>query len=388
MADKLDWLNKHLVLIRYLMVEDVVAKEGYKFNPDGAELVEGVSGSEDAVFKFAGAGRFNRACELMAYIAHRRIGVWWGYRCLISLAGELRISPVEEIDLGAPLPEPKTPDFVKVEIPKPDPSLIASIDARRAEIVAEMEKLNAEVDPAMRKYVETGVAEAFTAFEQANGVHPLKLLKTLGERMRQDPYRLDPNAPLFKAAEELKARLAAQRTQTVAQIMAGIPPGHSLPGFIKVSPKAAEHHKKQRSAALDAVYRWIVAPDEPNSKACLDIGNECTSTPEGLLALCAFWASGNLLPGGEQIIPTPPGLFANGLDKVLLQCAMYRGGTRKFEERYEHYFNLGMDVLSGKDNWDESLVEGKPPHKDFSDAVPAEKPEEEPNSYKRWKPDI
>jgi hypothetical protein len=387
MADKLNWLNKHLVLVRYLTVEDAAAKEGYKLTPDVAELIEGITGAEEAIFRFAGAGRFKSACELMAYVAHRRAGVWWGYRAVASLAEELRIKPPEPIDLNAPFPEPKRPDFPKVEIPKPDPALLASVGARRAEIAAETGKLNAAADPAMRRYVEEGVAQAFNAFEETNGIHPLKLLKTLGERMRQDPYRLDPNAPLFKAVDALKAQLATQQTQIAAQLMAMHPEG--IPGFIKGHPKVAEHRKKQQSAALDAVYRWVAVPNPENSQACLTIGNECASTPEGLLALCAFWAFGNLMPLGEQIVPTPPGLAANGLDKVFLVCALQKGGTRKQEERYELYFNLGVDVLSGKDNWEETLVDPKAPYETRSEGEASgasEKPPAEETRYQRWKP--
>lgn len=140
------------------------------------------------------------------------------------------------------------------------------------------------------------------------------------------------------------------------------------------------------------MYRWIVAPDEGNSKRCLDIGNECPDTPAGLLALSAFWASGTLMPGGEQIVPTPPGLAANGLCQVLLMCALHKGGARKLKERYELYFNLGVDVLSGRDNWAESLTQGKAPHETLSGAAPVETAVEAPpvkgsgSAYKRWKP--
>jgi hypothetical protein len=91
---------------------------------------------------------------------------------------------------------------------------------------------------------------------------------------------------------------------------------------------------------------------------------------------------------GEQVVPTPPGLAANGLCQVLLMCGLHKGGVRKLKERYEFYFNLGVDVLSGKDNWEESLVEGKVSNETISDAVPVEKPSKKPHGgYKRWKPE-
>jgi hypothetical protein len=137
-----------------------------------------------------------------------------------------------------------------------------------------------------------------------------------------------------------------------------------------IPPKVPAHEKKVRDNALAAVYRWIAAPDEPTSKACLTLGNECPDTPAGLLALSAFWAFGNLMPGGDQTVPTPPGLAANGLTQVLLMCALHKGGTRKLKERYELYFNLGMDVLSGKDNWEGSLADGQAPHETIPQAAP------------------
>ena len=73
------------------------------------------------------------------------------------------------------------------------------------------------------------------------------------------------------------------------------------------------------------------------------------------------------MPGGEQVVRTPAGLAANGLNQVLLMCALHKGGTRKLKERYEHYFNLGVEVMIGKNNWDESVEAGKVPRteKDF-----------------------
>ena len=106
---------------------------------------------------------------------------------------------------------------------------------------------------------------------------------------------------------------------------------------------------------------------------------------DAIISLSAFWAFGNLMPGGKQVIPTPPGLAANGLAQTLLMCALNKGGTRKVRERYELYFNLGVDVLSGKDNWEESLAQEKAPHEG-----PLAMNNEQGggnNGYKRWKPE-
>jgi hypothetical protein len=139
-----------------------------------------------------------------------------------------------------------------------------------------------------------------------------------------------------------------------------------LAGTIKsvIPPKVPAHQKKLRENALDAVYRWVTAPDAENSQKCLDVGNECPDTPAGLLSLSAFWAYGDLMPMGEQPVPTPPGLAANGLCQVLLFCAVHKGGTRKLKERYQEYFRIGLEVITGADNWEGSLARGKAPHRE------------------------
>ncbi|MDR2803844.1 MAG: hypothetical protein LBB22_06110, partial [Treponema sp.] len=81
----------------------------------------------------------------------------------------------------------------------------------------------------------------------------------------------------------------------------------------------------------------------------------------------------------------------NGLVQTLLMCALHKGGTRKVKERYEVYFNLGVDVVCGKENWYESLALGKAPHHTLfpAAAAPSENaapPTEAHPSYKRWKP--
>ncbi|MDR2746308.1 MAG: hypothetical protein LBB77_02575 [Treponema sp.] len=382
MADKLDWLNKHLVLLRYLNVDEVQEKENFKIRPDLEEFYGGVNGAEEMVFKLARLEKYKDACELLVYVAHRRAAVWWGYRCVVSLYEELLENPAVDrdiADIGTNF-TPVVPDFAKIELPKPDPAIMDSWKAARAQIQSQTEELMKNVDPKIMALVKEGVEVAFQEFKRIHGIHPVDLLKKLGERVNEPRYQIDPNSPMILEAAKIKAQLAAVQKETVDTIKSVIP------------PKMPEHEKKMRDNALSVVYQWIVAPDEVNSKACLDIGNECPDTPPGLLSLSTFWAFGNLMPGGAQTVPTPPGLAANGLCQVLLMCALHKGGFRKLKERYEHYFNLGVDVLNGRNNWDESLAEGKAPHETLSrGAAPeVEKPAEGTNGsngYKRWKPE-
>jgi hypothetical protein len=377
MADKLDWLNRHLTLIRYLTVEDTVEKEAYKIRPDLAEHFAGVKGAEEMVFKFARLEDYKSACELLAYIAHRRAGVWWGYRCILSLLEELKENPAVDRDIAdiAASFEPTVPDFAKVEIPQVPPETEEQIQAALAASREQLAEARAKLNPEMLKYVEDAVEVAFQEFKRVHGIHPKDLLKKLAERCKEDPYRIDPNSPLYVEAAKLRAQIQGIRKETVDTIKAVIP------------PKVPEHEKKVRDNALDAVYRWVVSPDNENSQKCLDTGNECPDTPAGLLSLSSFWAYGNLMPMGEQIVATPPGLAANGMVQTLLMCALHKGGTRKVKERYAEYFKLGLEVLTGADNWEKSLAAGIPPHREarYNGQAAAEKGQNgETNGYRRW----
>jgi hypothetical protein len=385
MADKLDWLNQHLTFIRYLTVNDAADQEGYKIRPDLAEHFVGVAGAEDMVFKLARLEDYKSACELLAYIAHRRAGVWWGYRCVLSLLEELAVNPAADRDIaeiGASF-DLEAPDWAKAEIPEPDPTILEQAQAQLARLHEENQRLRAQADPAMLQLVEEAVEVAFGEFKRVYGIHPLDLIKKLGERLNDDQDRIDPNSPILVETKKLKEQIQAARKEAVETIKAALP------------PKVPEHEKKLRDNALDAAYRWVVAPDGENSQKCLDAGNECPDTPAGLLSLSSFWAFGNLLPAGDQVVPTPPGLAANGLAQTLLMCALHKGGFRKVKERYERYFVLGVEVLSGRDNWDASLAAGLPPHRESPapgnrDAPPAPEKPPEPSAsgYKRWKPDV
>jgi len=374
MSDKLDWLDRHLIMIRHVTLRDVVDKENYKIRPDLAELFVGVEGAEEMVFKFAHLGRYKCACELLASLAHHRAAVWWGYRCVVSLLEELEKNPAADRDIaeiGASF-EVKVPGFAQVKPPAPDPAAVAKMQADLAKAQAQVAALQAKVDPAAKKMLDEGVERGYQKFKSIHGIHPLDLIKKLGGRLQENPRPIDPASPIFQEAAKIKAQLGAIQKETVDTIKSVIP------------PKVPEHEKKVRDNALDAVYRWVVSPDEENSKKCLDIGNECPDTPAGLLALSAFWAFGNLMPGGEDVIPTPPGLAANGLCQVLLMCALHKGGTRKVKERYEHYFNLGVEVIGGGDTWEERLVEETAPHRMILPHTgPAEK--NPAGEYRRWK---
>ncbi|MDR2634343.1 MAG: hypothetical protein LBC51_12095 [Treponema sp.] len=354
MADKLEWMHKHLAVVRYTSIKEIAEKENYQIRPDLAELYVGVDNAEAMVFKFADLERFKCAGELMIYIAHKRAAVWWGYRCVLSLMEELLLNPAGERDIatiGADIEKgPEVPEFAQVKPPEPDPEQIAAMQESLAQMEADYQKARAAADPEMLALVEEAMEVAFQEFKKVQGIHPMDLLKKLGERLREDPNPIDPNSPIFQEAAKLKAQLAAVQKDTVETIKAVLP------------PKVPAHQKKISDNALSAVYRWVAAPGPENAQRCLDAGNVCPDQPGGLLSLSAFWAFGDLMPDGEQIVPTPPGLAANGLTQTLLLCALSPGGVRKVKERYAEYFRLGVEVLTGANNWEATLADRKMPH--------------------------
>jgi hypothetical protein len=162
------------------------------------------------------------------------------------------------------------------------------------------------------------------------------------------------NSPITKAKKELQDKIEASRKETIETIKASLP---------KVDLKA---QLKNKRSALDSVYSYIVSPDEDNANNCLQIGNKGPDTPEGLLALVAFWSFGDLAPKGTTVVKTPAGLLGNGINSLMLMLALAPGGEKKLKERYKTYFKLGYEVAAGRNNWSKSVEEGKAPHSELN----------------------
>ena len=70
------------------------------------------------------------------------------------------------------------------------------------------------------------------------------------------------------------------------------------------------------------------------------------------------WSFGDLMPQGKQVIPTPPGLMSNGLNCLLLSCALQQGGVFNFAQRFQRYYEFGYECLLGKSNWAPYVARG------------------------------
>ncbi|MCQ2966218.1 MAG: hypothetical protein MJ250_05725 [Alphaproteobacteria bacterium] len=400
MSDNLEWQKRHLTLLRYTTVNELYEKEAFKIRPDLASFFENKTSVEEIFWDFSNAGRYKCACEMLAYIGHRRAVVWWAYQCVLSLMEELKEKADEEFDFNKVCEsyEPVVPDFAKVEPLNPK-------DPKADKMMEEVQKMNAEiaelrklVDPEVMAEVDEAVKVAMDTFKDIHGISFDDLIQ-MAVKKDLEHQQVDENSPIFKAAEDIEAKLHASKKETLAKINAVLPP--KVPAF----------EKKISDDALSAVYRWVVAPDEVNSQRALDAGNACPDKPAGLLALSTFWSFGNMLPEGDTVVHTPPGLAANGICQTLLTCALAKGGTRTLKERYQHYVDLGIRVMIGEFLWDEAVLNGEVPHKDVAKKIEEDKKEtapvetidqrieldkqleEErraarPKVYTRWKPDI
>ncbi|MCQ2914574.1 MAG: hypothetical protein MJ247_05210 [Alphaproteobacteria bacterium] len=386
MSDNLDWMNKHLVLLRCLRIDELVKSEGYKIRPDLKEFFENKKTIEEVLKEFFENGRFKCACELLAYGAHRRACVWWVYLCVLSLMEELKINPAQErkIEDIAVSFEPKVPDFAKVEPPKPSKENLDLIEKSNEEVKKKIADLRASCDPEILKMVEEHFEIACQEFKKVHGFHPMEAFDKLKEKVTKPDINYDPNSPIFVEAKKLEEQVKNVRKETIDTIKSVIPP--ELP----------EVKLKLQTDALEAVNNWINLPNEENSMVCLNVGNECPDTPAGLLALSAFWAGGNLTPNAKQVVRTPVGLESNGLCQVLLMCALHKGGTRKLKERYNHYFDLAMEVFTGKNVWDKQVLNEEKKEKTAEPEYEATKVAQETSInvksgdsklvFKRWKP--
>ncbi|MBQ4246219.1 MAG: hypothetical protein II733_03600 [Succinivibrio sp.] len=349
MADKLDWLNKHYVLMNHKLVEDVVKNENYKVPFEYQDLAKEYPGSEDFSKKLAEQNKFKEASTFLSFNMHHRAMAWWGYCCVMSLRKELEEAPAPEVDwdnLGKAKPF-EIPDWAKAPV---SPSDIVDPE-KKAELLKQLSDIRQKCEDYKKTFpqkyldlyskVESIFIEEFK--KKNNGKTPMDLFHEASEKLKNvkpdDVPFVDPNSPIFKARDELRADLEKIRVDTLKTVKAAVP------------MKNKEELKLQKGNSLDAAYAYICDPSDKNAKACLDLGNLCPDTPEGLLSLVCFWSYGNMCPGSNMVVKTPAGLAANGMDKLILMCALAKGGTCKFDERMEQYFLIGQEVITAQNLW-------------------------------------
>ncbi len=371
MADKLDWLNRHYVLQHHLKVQEVVDQENYKLPFELRELAQKYPNAEDFVKELSSQKQYKQASEFLAYNLHQRALDWWGYCVVLSLMKELQLSPSKPRDI-ADIGKPKSfsiPDWAKMPEEHEKP-----LNERFTEELAKLESTKQDAEkramesldmagPETKELFFTVKKAVWDAFKKECGFDPEEFLqKSIDDAIEFSKTHSDfdeTKTPIYKASEELKAKIEKIRQETIDTIKKAVP------------KKSEEELKTQKASAMDAAYSFIVAPNDANAKRCLAIGNTCPDIPEGLLCLICFWSFGNLTPDSAQVVKTPAGLASNGLNSLLLMCALAEGGTRKFDERVELYFNIGQEIGFGINNFSDFIKNPEMPHHKLS----------EPNSF-------
>ncbi len=358
MPDNLQWMNEHPVLFLHPLVEETVLEENYKLSTPLAELASRYRQSDDFLKALRDKGNYKEACNFLCYNLHHRAAVWWAYLCVLDLNEELQLCPHKPRDI-ADIAKPRplnVPEWAKAPKPKDDTPQVNEQLSQLQDAMTQIKDLAAKIiPPDVQEKVDGYISEFENIFKQQHGFTPKELMQKAIEKLKVeetlDPeFTPSPDSPIFKAAAELKEKIEKQRQQTVDLIKKAL----GEPDVVLIN--------KQRRSCLDAVYAYIAAPNAKNASALLELGNQCPQTPEGLLALAGFWSFGDLAPNLEQVVNTPPGLMANGISSLLLQCALKQGGNKSFDLRYETYFNLGFDVVTGKNTWSKAVEEGKSPH--------------------------
>ena len=369
MADDLSWLNQHALLQLHPYVSEVVAQEQLKLTTQQRKLAQRYPLSMDYLTYLKEHGEYKDACTFMAYNLHRRVAVWWGYVCVVDVICEILQKPAPELNLDdVAKPKPmQLPSFVskmqqqatqKYEL---DPQLLEQLAAAQDQLHQVEQQLRQFIPAQFFDFVDEVVAEQNAAFKSLQGQEPMELLQSLvdqalaleaQEQRTGMSSRIDPNSPIFTASKELEEKIEKVRQDTIALVKAALPAVDT------------EQQNQDRMACLDAVFAYLAAPDEVNAQRLLDLGNQIPDQLEGLLSLVGFWSFGDLMPQGKQVIPTPAGLMSNGLNCLLLSCALKKGGTFNFAQRFERYFNFGYDCLLGKSDLAHYVAQGTSLHEE------------------------
>lgn len=366
MADDLKWRNQHPILQQHDTVAEVVSKEQLKLTTELQALAQQYPASADYLQQLHARGKDKEACTFLAYNLHHRIAVWWGYECVVDVLTEIlqKPAPVKDIaDIAKPRPL-RIPDFVKeaqktaqeLDDQDVDPKLMQQLNDAVGSLRAIEAQLRQIAPKEMFDLLDEVVAEQNAQFKKVHGMEPMELLRATvkkaleiekQERETGMSARIDPNSPIFVETKAMEEKIEKIRQETVALVKAALP--------------AVDEQQQQqdRDNCLEAVYAYIVAPDEVNAQRLLDLGNKIPDKVEGLLSLVAFWSFGDLMPLGKQVVPTPVGLMSNGLNCLLLACALQQGGMFNFAQRFARYYQFGYDCLLGKSNWSDCLQQGK-----------------------------
>lgn len=102
-------------------------------------------------------------------------------------------------------------------------------------------------------------------------------------------------------------------------------------------------------AAVQAVVRWVLEPNETTRRQCEAVANRLTAAhPAGALALAAFASGGSLSAPGLPDVPPPDTLTAALVAGALVAAAARLPDP---DHGYRQFVRLGLDVAGGHNLW-------------------------------------
>jgi hypothetical protein len=384
--------GKPLILVDYRNLQETVTNNKFKRKGIFRKEFSETQSTEDIFVHLQKEKKFGDCCKYLAYTIHKRVGIWWAYQCIVLTNNEIDKAKKIALEAGA-AKKKKLADLSKYHDPELEEAIkkqkqnLADTMKKHEELVKKLDFSNLVKNPyspkneiqkeflqsvnlkglhdAMKKIQDT--IDSLNPKEKAEYFsikqHMLdELQKKNGGDSLRDAFQgalTHPN-PIPKTGPSLvdkaETRLRAKHEsvkKTIDEEMKSIFP-------LKLSGLPEPTPKEDIVSALQSVHHWIVAPTDINAKNALNAGKKAGSSMEGLLALSAFWAHGNLSIAAPvktpEIVTTPAGLVSQGIDSVLLKASMAEDLELSSDEMYEMFFKIGIESAQGINLWDTDFL--------------------------------
>ena len=385
--------EKPLILVDCINLQEAVSKNKFEKKGVFREQFSDTLSTEDIFVSLQKERLFGDSCKYLAYTNHKRDGIWWAYQCIVQTkkaidkAKQIALEEgsakkkklvnlssyhdpkleeaikkqkkdladtmqkheelVKKLDLNYLIENPYTP---KNEIQK---QFLESVDLKGFyDARKKIQGVINDLDPQEKVQYLRMKQNILDEYQKSNGGVSLQdqMKKTL---TLPTPHQSShPDSLLDKAATRLKMKHDNIKKEIDKEMKQIFP--LKLSGLPEPTPKA------DIESALKSVHDWIIAPTDINAINVFNAGNKAADSMEGMLALSAFWAHGNLsLASPEktsEVVLAPAGLVSEGIDSVLLMAAMAEDLDKSSDEMYEIYYKIGIESAQGIKLWDAEFL--------------------------------
>ncbi|MCP3965307.1 MAG: hypothetical protein GY750_06290 [Lentisphaerae bacterium] len=405
-----------LIMLDFKTPQEAIEKNAYEPDDDVAPLIKDNMTSEQLIGFLKSKGMIKEACDFMANCVNRRVGVWWAYSCIKAVNKEIeeefKKNPLSFEEKQKKDAEKKIAEWSDTsELKAIEDEFMAKGDKIKKDIgsiagpkitdpsnpmrsaqrlineqtqnnsidfsLNEIDSVVSKMDPKKVSEARNIMERAFARYETKHGINPLKAVEQeITKAVAPDPIPEDTSLR-DKYYGIIKQRVEAVE-QHINQEM-----GKHFPLKIPGLPKPPE--KSKIDDALFAVKRWILTPTDENGLIAMNSHKPALQEPEGICALAAYWSCSNLTPGEKSQVVPPPGLYSNGIKTSVYMCAMKKGGSKTYDERYDEYFDIGIECVTGVRTWDKAwkkksattVIEDNPNNLESAYGFGREEPESE-----------